>query len=169
MNLRTFIHAKKFTKLLIIVQFFLIDAAWADWKLDLSRRRKDVRQQELKAPVKKSGPEGFFDKLFTADAQASDIVVLNTKEGFVPDTLRLMKGMKYRVHVVNVNSSEMNVSFILDAFSEHHATYYGKIKTFNVEPRKEGVYSFQCPETSIEGRLVVYQSESTPPRFPASH
>jgi hypothetical protein len=72
---------------------------------------------------------------------------------------------------VNVNEKEKNVSFILDGFSEHHATYYGKIKSFRLEPKKEGVYSFQSPETSAEGKLVVFSPQMALPasvRGPAS-
>ena len=42
----------------------------------------------------------------------------------------------------------LNVSFVLDSFSEYHATFYGKIKSFVIRPVKEGVYKFVSPETS---------------------
>lgn len=146
--------------------------ASADWAIDLSRRQKDIRQQEMKAPIPQPEQQTFFDKLFTAEAPANDVVILNTDKGFIPGTVRLRKGVKYKVHVVNVNGAEKNVSFILDAFSEHHATFYGSIKSFEIHPQKEGVFSFQCPETSLEGRMVVFQAEGETHRpavrFPAS-
>lgn len=43
----------------------------------------------------------------------------------------------------------------MSAFAQHHGTYYGQIKTFEVIPSKEGVYTYQCPETSLEGKVVV--------------
>ena len=49
----------------------------------------------------------------------------------------------------------------------HHATYYGKIKTFMLEPKKEGAYSFESPETSAEGKLVVFNPQASF-RAPAS-
>lgn len=127
------------------------------WEIDLSRRNKEVRHDQLKrAPASEIQPPGFFEKLVDVSDPSQEIVILNTPRGFLPRTIRLKKDLKYKVHVVNVNEDEKNVSFILTSFSEYHATYYGKIKSFNIMPKKEGVYSFQCPETSAEGRVVVY-------------
>lgn len=159
--------------------------ASAEWKIDLSRRQKSVRDSDLTAAAMGDGREpasarvgdegggdggpsmdspstekkGLFDTLFEAGDPVQEVVILNTEKGFVPNTVRVRKGGRYLVHVVNVNEKEKNVSFILDGFSEHHATFYGKVKTFNLEPKKEGVYSFQSPETSAEGRLVVFNPE----------
>jgi hypothetical protein len=148
-------------------------AAFA-WEVDLSRRSKTFRQQELSPAQTKSNQDpGFFERLVDVEPPAQEVVILNTKNGFVPSTVKFRKGASYKVHVVNVNPVEKNVSFILDSFSEHHATYFGEIKTFLVSPKKEGIYSFQCPETSSQGRLVVFE-ESLPmqpdviPRQPAS-
>ena len=126
----------------------------------MSRRQKDIRQQELKAELPQEAPKSFFDKLFAAETPANDVVILNTENGFLPKTVRLRQDMKYKVHVVNVNPGEKNVSFILDAFSEHHSTFYGNVKTFEVHPRKEGVYSFSCPETALEWRVVVFKPDN---------
>ena len=98
----------------------------------------------------------FIDKVFEVGEPSQDIVILNTERGFVPNTIRVRKDGKYTVHVVNVNEKEKNVSFILDGFSEHHATFFGKVKTFKLEPRKEGVYSFLSPETAVEGKFIVF-------------
>jgi hypothetical protein len=106
-----------------------------------------------------SKSKGVFDTLFDAGEPVQDIVIMQTDKGFVPASVRVRKNGRYKIHVVNVNEKEKNVSFILDGFSEHHATYYGKIKTFTLEPKKEGAYSFQSPETSAEGRLIVFNPE----------
>jgi hypothetical protein len=98
--------------------------------------------------------------LFESSGTLQELVILNTEKGFVPSTLRLRKGTKYLFHVVNVNPQEKNLSFILDAFAEHRATYYGQLNEFTIEPKKEGVYSFECPETSFEGRMVVFAPET---------
>lgn len=159
------------------------EMASAEWKIDLSRRQKSVREADLTAAAQGSygrepasarrgdeggGPsidtapeakKGLFDTLFDAGEPVQEVVILNTEKGFVPNTVRVRKGGRYLVHVVNVNEKEKNVSFILDGFSEHHATFFGKVKSFNLEPKKEGVYSFQSPETSAEGRLVVFNPE----------
>jgi len=68
--------------------------------------------------------------------------------------------------VVNVNEKNKNVSFLLDAFSEHHATYYGDIKKIHIEPQKKGVYTFQSPETSAQGKLVVVPTSKQEPKNP---
>lgn len=107
----------------------------------------------------KTETKGIFDTLFDAGEPVQDIVIMQTEKGFVPATVRVRKNGRYKIHVVNVNEKEKNVSFILDGFSEHHATYYGKIKTFELEPKKEGAFSFQSPETSAEGKLVVFNPE----------
>jgi hypothetical protein len=114
-------------------------------------------------PAKK----GLFDTIFDSGEPVQDIVILHTERGFTPSTVRVRKNGRYRISVVNVNEKEKNVSFILDGFSEHHATYYGKVKTFMLEPKKEGAYSFQSPETSAEGKLIVFNPQISM-RAPAS-
>ena len=86
---------------------------------------------------------------------ANQIVILNTEAGFIPDKVRVKKGESYKVHVVNINMREKNVSFIMDSFTQSHNTVFAQSKTFNIEPQVEGVYSYQCPETGVQGQLVV--------------
>ena len=155
----------------------------ADWNVDFSRREQKSREAELnpvnlndvRAPASAPVPDaeehataqadaapkgkGLFDTIFDSGEQTQELVILQTDHGFVPSTVRVRKNGKYRVSVVNVNEKDKNVSFILEAFSEHHATYYGKIKTFMLEPKKEGTYSFQSPETSAEGKLIVFNPQ----------
>jgi hypothetical protein len=162
-NLQTITRAKSFTEALAItvtvLLLFTTTAAHAGWKVDLSRRQKASREQEIKQEaVKSSSPQeekSFFNSVFSNEEPVQEVVILNTEKGFVPSTVRMKKDGKYLVHVVNVNEKEKNVSFVLDGFSEHHATFYGKVRSFRVEPKREGIYSFQSPETSIEGRLIV--------------
>lgn len=109
--------------------------------------------------------DNLFSKVFSQITDpAQTIVILNTDQGFVPDTLRLRKGANYRIYVVNTNEAQKNLSFSLDAFSEHHSTYFGKNKSFDLSPKVEGIFSFQCPETAKQGKVVVYDDRS-----PASH
>jgi hypothetical protein len=167
-------------KLFIKTLFFLFCACGnvvvhADWKVDFSRRAQQTRTQDLREPassgempVQASEP-GFFDSLFQSGEVAQEIVVLNTEKGFIPSTIRVKRGLNYQIHVVNVNEKEKNVSFVLDSFSEHHATYYGKIKSFTIRPQKDGVFKFVSPETSAQGKLVVYPGEKEKDlRAPAS-
>src|SRR5262249_10200229 len=112
--------------------------------------------------------KGFLSSLFDSSEPVQEMVILNTDRGFVPSTVRVRQGGSYRIHVVNVNEREKNVSFVLDAFSEHHATYFGKIKSFEIHPKRNGVFRFISPETSAQGRLVVFPaSESAPEAAPS--
>ena len=128
----------------------------SEWNVDFSRRTKEIRKTEYTAPGNKQQKQSMFDFVFSTGEPIQEVVVLNTSKGFVPSTLRVKQGGNYKIHVVNVNEKDKNVSFVLDAFSEHHATYYGQIKSFRINPKKEGVFTFQSPETSAQGRLVVY-------------
>lgn len=164
----------------------MTSTAFADWGIDLSRRTQQLSQKELgveqennenersPASIRSVRPQkpdevvdpaagrsaaksdGFFDRIFDPGESTQDIVILNTDHGFVPANIRLKRDGRYRMHIVNVNEKDKNVSFILDGFSEHHATYFGKVKTFKLEPKKDGVFSFISPETAAEGRLVIY-------------
>ena len=163
---------KKLIVLFVISVAF--ESAVAEWKVDFSRRTNDVRGEDLRNPASvtttqepKKDP-GFLDFLFAGGEPIQEVVILNTDKGFVPSTLRVREGLTYKINIVNVNEASRNVSFVLDAFSEHHATYYGKIKTFNIKPVKEGVFSFICPETSAKGKLVVYPAQNPEVRLPAS-
>lgn len=148
---------KKIAVAALLLIFLVTEISFA-WEIDLSRRRRDVQKRD--ATTQAPPPEtGFLDNLLPVNPAAQEIVILATENGFVPKTVRVKKDVAYTIYVVNVNEKEKNVSFILDAFSEHHGTYFGKIKKFEITPKKEGIYSFYCPEASFEGRMVVYHGE----------
>ncbi len=144
----------------LLLLIFLPGICDAEWIIDLSRRNKEVRKQEYR-PIQENSDGGVFDFILNSGEPIQEIVILNTDRGFVPSTVRTREGFQYKVHIVNVNEKDKNVSFVLDAFSEHHATYFGKIKTFMIHPQKEGIYTFQSPETSSQGRLVVYPTQKS--------
>ena len=179
---------------LVLIAVMIARTARADWNIDFSRRAHANREADLQATKSATedtssnqnsdrGPasvgmadhageappakKGLFDTIFDSGEPVQDIVILHTERGFTPSTVRVRKNGRYRISVVNVNEKEKNVSFILDGFSEHHATYYGKVKTFMLEPKKEGAYSFQSPETSAEGKLIVFNPQISM-RAPAS-
>jgi hypothetical protein len=154
----------KQTVLISLLMFLTCESAFS-WEIDLSRRRKANVKSEAQKPLNinsEGGDTGFIRGLFSPSVTSQEIVVIQTDKGFLPSTLRLRKGNKYLIHVVNVNEKEKNVSFILDAFSQYFATFYGKVKSFEVEPKKEGVFTFQSPETAIEGKVVIVGEESLP-------
>ena len=97
-------------------------------------------------------------EVVTTDVQ--DVVLLHTEQGFVPSSLRVRIGSQYRLHVVNVSNREKNISFVLDAFAEHHSIFFGQDKVVNLIPQREGIFQFQCPETAMQGKLVVLPSLS---------
>jgi hypothetical protein len=135
--------------------------------VDFSRRTKKIEAHELGRNVKESEVLGSADFLSTT-RQGQEIVILNTDKGFVPKSVKLEKDKAYTFYVVNVNEKSKNISFVMDSFAQYHSTYFGQIKSFEVKPRHEGVFTFQCPETSAEGRVVIYKGNSVPDRGLAS-
>lgn len=175
MNLQIFIQDKNYIKKLILAFTVLLSTqmGWADWSIDFSRRAQNVKPEDIKMDYKKPEAEkSVFETVFEASTPVQELVILNTESGFVPASIHLKVGKRYKFNVVNVNKNNKNLSFVMDAFSEHHSTYYGALKSFTIQPKKEGVYSFQCPESSAQGRLVVYPETKTQPslsqRLPAS-
>jgi len=142
------------------------------WEVDMSRRQLDFNrvtdQNRLPASTTTDETQTLFEQVFDSVEPTQDIVILNTEKGFVPDTVRLKKGSNYRLHIVNVNQKEKNISFVLDAFSEHHNTVYGQERTFNLNPKTDGVFSYQCPETAVQGRVIVISGPAEADRKPAS-
>lgn len=160
MNLQTIIRAISSTKTTYLISVLICSLLALEtvhgWEIDLSRRRKEVQKKIDENESKKENADtNFFSGLLGQSTPAQEIVILNTEKGFIPQSIRVRVGAKYTIHVVNVNEKEKNLSFISDAFSQYLATYYGKVKSFDIEPKKDGVFAFQCPETSLEGRIVV--------------
>ena len=165
MNSLTFTRVKKFTSLFILL--ITCSAAFADWKIDMSRRAKELdRSKIILGDDKNEKPsETLYDTIFNKNEVSQELVILHTDKGFIPATIRVLENRTYKIHVVNVNEADRNVSFIMDAFSEHHATFYGKLKTFTITPKKEGVFSFQSPETNAQGRFIVLDAPAKAAEF----
>lgn len=170
MNLPNSKTVKNCTKLGLFLAAFFLNVSVKAWDVDLSRRKKDLQRSRMPANILEES--GKTDSSITANFFESveptqEVVIMNTEKGFIPETVRLKKGQNYKIHVVNVNDKEKNTSFILDAFSEHHATYFGQQKSFSMAPKVDGIFSFQCPETAKQGHFVIY-SEVEASRKPAS-
>lgn len=133
------------------------------WEIDFSRRQVDFEkvkdESRIPASVKEEKESSIFQSVFEATGPTQEIVVMNTEHGFVPETIKLKKGHNYKFHVVNVNEKNKNVSFSFEAFSENHNTLFGKPKTFQINPKLEGVYSFNCPETEVKGKVIVVSED----------
>ncbi len=147
--------------------FFVQVKVHAEWNIDLSRRQTDftrIENQRMPATTNMdttSSAKNDADilealkKVVNPVEPSQEIVILQTEKGFVPEMIHLKKGDVYKVHVVNLNLKEKNVSFVMDAFSQTHNTVYGLMKTFTIQPKIEGVYSFQSPETGFLGKVVI--------------
>ena len=147
--------------MLFLGLFMLPLPVFADWSIDLSRRQNEMRSAELEQPSVEDQKGSFFDLILHQGEPLQEVVIMKSPRGFIPEKLRLREGGRYKIHVVNVDKENRNVSFVLDAFSEHHGTYYGDTVSFEIEPKKTGVFSFHCPETASEGQLVVFKSTSS--------
>lgn len=156
MNSVNFKTVKSFTK--TFVRSFLFTFCFFA-QVKINAQELTVRPSETVSPKHKNA------ELVTAIRKAArpveptkEIVILHTENGFVPATVRVQKGEAYKIHVVNLNMKEKNVSFLMDSFTQSHNTVFGEQKSFNIEPQVEGVYSYQCPETGVQGKLVVVKS-----------
>lgn len=199
MNLLNSKTAKIFSRLLIFALAFSIEVRVRAWEVDFSRRQNDVKTNSVfpRSPasveVSEPAPATFSPEVAAAPGPVSEVpsaksssilkdvfenakpdqevVILNTDKGFVPAQVSLKRGQSYKIHIVNVNEKAKNVSFILDAFSEHEGTYFGQVKTINVQPKTDGIFSYVCPETAKQGRIVVFSEKGSPvetERKPAS-
>lgn len=160
---KTFTFMKAF---LFSLFFFMQVKVHADWNVDLSRRQTDftrIENQRMPATTNMDTNATKNDadilealkKVVNPVEPSQEIVILQTEKGFVPEMIHLKKNDVYKVHVVNLNLKEKNISFVMDAFSQTHNTVYGLIKTFTIQPKIEGVYSFQSPETGFLGKVVI--------------
>ncbi len=162
---------KTCTNFFVFCVCFFVHVQVKAWEVDFSRRAKDIQGSRLPASIvdqpgqtQPTSPS-FLGGIFEAGEGVRDVVILNTEAGFVPAQINLKTGQTYQVHIVNVNEKARNASFVFDAFSEHHATYFGQKRTFTISPKQDGIFSFVCPETASEGRVVVIPKDN---RSPAS-
>ncbi len=168
MSLRIFILATVFTSV----------AQASEWKIDFSRRFQPDEKVEIVFPPDRNqsrrtpasaAPVQFVKEVLLENDPAPEIVILSTEKGFVPSSVQLKEGQAYRFHVVNVNEGQKNISFVMEPFHQHHATYNGQIRTFTIKPESSGVFRFSSPETAAMGKVVVSPKEEPPAlRMPAS-
>ncbi len=160
MNFVSFKSVKLCTKLVLFVLFSFSTIRVKAWEVDFSRRQVDFQsvrdESRMPASAETSEKISLVEQVIDPQELPQDIVVLSTEKGFVPDRIRLKKNGVYKIHVVNVNATQKNASFVLDAFSEFHATSFGVQKTFQIRPKKEGIFSFNSPESAISGKFIIY-------------
>ncbi len=143
---------------------FHLEAVQA-WDVDLSRRKLEfdkIKDENHLVESTQTEVKNPLSQVFETTEIAKDIVILNSDKGFIPSTIQLQQGSSYRIHVVNVNEQKRNLSIIVDAFGQHHNTIYGSARSFQLSPKAEGIFSYQCPETSIQGKIVVVPQGRSP-------
>lgn len=176
-------YTKSFLRGFLFAFFYFVQVKVSAFEIDLSRRlpasapavisevpARSPSKSLFAAPIKnfEATPEfttrqndsellKALKKAMLPTDPSNEIVILNTETGFIPAKVQLRKGEAYKIHVVNLNMREKNTSFLMDAFTQSHNTVFGMQKTFNIEPQVEGIFSFQCPETGIQGQVVVVQ------------
>lgn len=134
--------------------------AHAEWLIDFSRRQNDMVELEKEKQYYKEEKKSLLDMVTDREAPSQDLVIINTPDGFRPERIQVKRDQRYRVHVVNINKKQKNLSFMMDAFSQHHGTYFGEQVVFEIQPRREGLFDFQCPETAAKGQMVVFATET---------
>ena len=160
------VDTKTFMKAFLFSLFFFLQVkVQAQWNIDLSRRQTDftrIENQRIPASTNvesaKTTDASIIEalkKVVNPIEPSREIVIIQTETGFVPAMIHLKKNDVYKIHVVNLNEKEKNVNFVMDAFSQTHNTIYGSLKTFTIQPKVEGVYSFQSPETGFLGKVVI--------------
>jgi hypothetical protein len=147
--------------------FFAQLKSHAGWSIDLTRRQVDfnrITDQRMPASNMKSTPGVSNPSSEVVDAlknivnpivPSQEIVIVQNENGFVPNTIQLKKDEVYQIYILNLNSKEKNVSFLLESFDQSHSTFFGVMKSFKISPKLEGVFSYQSPETGSEGKIVV--------------
>ncbi len=169
MNSVNFKTVKNFTRSFLFAFFY-----FAQVKVHASaavEKAKSLIVKPAQIEAKQSADEEILQAIKKAvqpTAPTKEIVILNTESGFIPDKVRVKKGEAYTVHIVNLNMKEKNVSFLMDSFTQSHNTIFGIRKSFNIEPQVEGVFSYQCPETGIQGQVVVVPDAKISARSVAS-
>ncbi len=151
--------------------FFAQVTAKAGWSIDLTRRQVDfdrITDQRMPASDVKQTATTTTSTLSPSNevvnaiknmvnpiTPTQEIVIVQNENGFVPNVIQLKKDEVYQIYILNLSSKEKNTSFVLDSFDQTHSTFFGVMKSFKINPKMEGVFSYQSPETGSEGKIVV--------------
>ena len=163
---------KRSARVAIFFAAFFLHVTVKAWDVDFSRRARDLEPYRIPASKKVErktdvlqtpGESSVLEAVTLPFEGGQDIAILLTEKGFVPSQIPLRKNKNYRIHIVNVNAKQKNVSFVVDSFSENHSTYFGEEKVFSLQPKVEGVHSFVSPETEFQGKFVVVGDGSRKP------
>ncbi len=171
-------HMMLFMKVFLFTFFYFahVKVHAGDWTIDLSRRQTDFKRiQNTRMPASNI-PVSFDEKSAVKNdseilqaikaavnplVPSQEIVIIQNESGFVPNQISLKANEVYKIHIVNLNTKEKNVTFLMDSFSQAHNTVYGVEKSFTIQPKLEGVFSYQSPETGAMGKLVIVSDPVT--------
>lgn len=171
MNSSNLKSEKRYIKICLYLAavILLLGSKMQAWEVDFSRRANDLATKSSDVVAWPSAPkigdeflaESPLKQMFTSLDVGQVIALLQTEEGFVPNTLRLKRDTTYKIHIVNVNEKFKNTSFILDAFGQSFGTYFGKTKSFELAPKVSGTFTFISPETGAQGKIIVFSDKET--------
>lgn len=167
MNLRITTRAHTLIKTFCVIVSISATFARANFEVKVQRQATDMRGNVFVFPPQEEQevPFSLYKMQNPLKGPVQDVVIMNTDKGFVPQNLYLKQNQNYRVHVVNVNESQKNSSFVLRQFSQFHGTYFGKSAQFEIQPTFEGTYVYMCPETKSEGKLYVFKDADETPEL----
>jgi plastocyanin domain-containing protein len=102
--------------------------------------------------------EETYNKERTLDVPYREVAVIISKEGFYPNRLVIFKGEKVRFFVtaVGVDSACFNIPD-KNIYSTALPTKIAESETFF---DKVGVYTFNCPNNTFSGRVMVLEKPS---------
>ena len=159
MNFRIFMVERSFIKYITMsLLLFSTAICFADWKIDLTRRAKHIGVQKYIEVIPKEEKKQVFKYYHSNKHPIQELVIMQTANGFIPESVSLKSGVQYRVHLVNVDKEVKNSSFVLPKFSQYHSMYYGNAKSFIISPQHEGVFKFESPETQNIGKIIVHSN-----------
>lgn len=158
--------------------FFAQVTSKAGWTIDLTRRQVDFERitdqrmpasdvsQKAQTTTSTLSPSSevvtAIKNMVNPVTPTQEIVIVQNETGFVPNVIQLKKDEVYQIYIINLSNKEKNTSFMLDSFDQTHSTFFGVMKSFKINPKMEGVFSYQSPETGAEGKLVVVDTVRKP-------
>ena len=98
--MRIFTLENTFTRLVIpfLVLLMLSPVSYGDWSIDLSRRQNQMKANEMKQATVEDERGSFLDLVLHKGEPLQELVIINTKDGFV-NVLELQLPGKKRMKV----------------------------------------------------------------------
>lgn len=136
---------------------FEIDFSRRQSPATLSPSRVDKEDLVLSWPSDRSPKSVVSDFL----PFQKDIVVVHTKDGFVPSLLPLRRNESYKLHFFNLDGANKNISLLIELFKVQKGLFFTDQVTVSVTPTQEGRVRFESPETGHFGEIQVINAETS--------